>query len=92
MNGASSSGVANNISSDFAAVRGEWVEVLSAPFTTRYGEVYWKRLPDIALPVDFTTRFSARVCAFVGYEADAIREVVGEDGAVRQGTHALVLP
>ncbi len=61
--------------------RGEYIEVLSRPIRTAYGEVFWAQQQPVPLPADFVARFHGKTAAFVGYEADIFRN--GSDGTLK---------
>ena len=80
MNGPNLYGIANpNMSSGYFSTnfsditpQAEYMDLYSAPITSRYADVYWTMLPTIPLPKDIESKFNNKVMAITGYEMDQV--------------------
>ena len=50
----------------------EYMDLYSAPITSRYADIYWTMMPVIPLPKDIVSRFNNSVMAITGYEMDQV--------------------
>ena len=64
---------------DFGSKDAEYFEIYAGPINTRYGEVFWKALPQVELPDEIVRRFDNGTMAVIGYEQD---QVVRRDGGL----------
>ena len=60
----------------------EYFDSYMGPITSLYGQVWWKDLPEVALPQDIIDRFDGKGMAIVGYETDSVRRTAGGDVSV----------
>ena len=80
MNGPNLYGIANpNMSSGYFSTNFtditpnvEYMDLYSAPITSRYAGIYWTMMPVIPLPKDIVSRFNNKVMAITGYEMDQV--------------------
>ena len=49
-----------------------YIDVVSAPLTTHYGQVYWTMMEPIPLDPEFVKRFDGKTMAITGYEVDQV--------------------
>jgi len=80
--------ISNSISSkpfntDYASYENvEYFDVYSPPITTKYGEVYWTMMDEVALEKEIVDRFDGKVMAIVGFEADQVVRTTDGDKSV----------
>jgi len=70
MNGAYQIGNSQTFETDYAKKGQEYFDVYTDKITSRYAEVYWTQMPDVALPADIVKRFANSTIAITGYETD----------------------
>ena len=59
----------------------EFFDIYSPEIATKYGEVFWRGFPELALPEHIIRRFSSNAIAIVGYEHDQVFVRGGPPGA-----------
>lgn len=60
----------------------DYFEVYMGPITHLYGQVWWKELPEVALPDELVQKFDGKAMAIVGYEVDQVRKTAEGDVSV----------